>query len=264
VAAEATLVMPLLEVTGLCRTYGGLRAVSDLSFDVRPGEIVGLIGPNGAGKTTVVNLISGVVRASQGRVTFDGVDVTSLPPHRRTAQGLVRTFQSTSVYATRTVRENALRGAYLRSYCGFFPALFATERARRAKMTALAETAELLDWLNLTKEADRIAGTMSYGMQKLLGIVIALAARPRLILLDEPVAGLSAEEADHVRDVILRVRDRGIGVVAIDHNMRFIAGLCDRVVVMHHGQELAMGRPQDVLSNASVIDAYLGTAYGTA
>jgi branched-chain amino acid transport system ATP-binding protein len=254
----------LLEVAGLCRYYGGLRAVDGLSFDVRPGEIVGLIGPNGAGKTTVVNLISGVVRVSKGRVTLDGTDVTALPPHRRAAQGLVRTFQSTSLYAARTVRENALRAAYLRSYRGFFPALLSTRHARAAEAQAWAETAELLDWLDLTHEADRVAGTLSYGMQKLLGIVMALAARPRLILLDEPVAGLSAEEADNVRDVILRVRDRGIGVVAIDHNMRFIAGLCDRVVVMHHGQELAAGRPQDVLANTSVIDAYLGTAHGAA
>ena len=157
-----------------------------------------------------------------------------------------------------------MRGAYLHLYHGFFAALLGTARARQARDAAWAETTELLEWLGLKNETDRVAGTLSYGMQKLLGIVIALAARPRMILLDEPVAGLSAEETDQVRDVILRVRGRGIGVVAIDHNMRFIAGLCDRVVVMHHGQELAVGRPQEVLADTNVINAYLGTAHGTA
>ncbi|HEX7124603.1 MAG TPA: ABC transporter ATP-binding protein [Thermodesulfobacteriota bacterium] len=255
---------PLLRVEGLGCTFGGLKAVSDLSFTVGRGEILGLIGPNGAGKTTVVNLISGVIRPTSGRVTFDGADVTGMAPHALARLGLVRTFQATVVYAERTVRENALRGAYLKLYPGFLATMLDTATARRMRADAEGMVDRLLGWLGLDRVADQVAGSLPYGHQKTLGIVIALAAEPRLIMLDEPAAGLSAEEADHVRDTIKRVRDLGITVVVIDHNMRFISGLCDRVVVIHHGQELAQGKPQDVLRTPSVIEAYLGTRHAAA
>jgi branched-chain amino acid transport system ATP-binding protein len=254
----------LLQVEALSRLYGGLWAVNDLTFSVDKGEILGLIGPNGAGKTTVVNLVSGVVKPSAGRVVFDGDDVTGMVPHLLARRGLVRTFQATVVYGNRTVRENAMRGAYLTLFPGFVATLFDTPAAKRKREAAESLVAELLDWLDLTSVADTIAGSMPYGYQKTLGIVIALAARPSLILLDEPVAGLSAQEADQVRDTIKRVRERGITVVVIDHNMRFISGLCDRVVVIAHGQELAQGAPRDVLRNPSVIEAYLGKSYAAA
>jgi branched-chain amino acid transport system ATP-binding protein len=254
----------LLQVEALSRLYGGLRAVNDLTFFVDKGEILGLIGPNGAGKTTVVNLVSGVVKPSAGRVVFNGDDVTGMVPHLLARRGLVRTFQATVVYGNRTVRENAMRGAYLTLFPGFVATLFDTPAAKRKREAAESLVAVLLDWLDLTPVADTIAGSMPYGYQKTLGIVIALAARPSLILLDEPVAGLSAQEADQVRDTIKRVRDRGITVVVIDHNMRFISGLCDRVVVIAHGQELAQGAPRDVLRNPSVIEAYLGKSYAAA
>jgi branched-chain amino acid transport system ATP-binding protein len=254
----------LLQVEGLTRAYGGLRAVGELSFSVAKNEILGLIGPNGAGKTTVVNLVSGVVKPNAGRVRFDDADVTGMAPHLLARRGLVRTFQATLVYGNRTVRENAMCGAYLTLFPGFPAALFGTAQARRKREAAEALVAELLDWLDLTPFADTIAGSMPYGYQKILGIVIALAARPSLILLDEPVAGLSARETDQIRDTIKRVRERGITVVVIDHNMRFIAGLCDRVVVIAHGQELAQGVPHDVLRNPAVIEAYLGKSYAAA
>lgn len=254
----------LLEVRGLSRQFGGLKAVDGVNFSLRHGEILGLIGPNGAGKTTLVNLITGVVPPSSGNVVFDGADVSARAPHQLARIGLVRTFQSTTVYAQRTVWENALRGAWLRRYAGFFPTLVGTGRARRMHREAEAEVRELLEWLELDTQADVQAGNLPYGHQKALGIVIALAARPKLILLDEPVAGLNAEEAEHVRRVIARVRDRGIGVIVIDHNMRFIAGLCDRVVVLHHGQELMQGTPREVLADPRVIEAYLGKGHAAA
>ncbi len=251
----------ILKVDGLSCVFDGLRAVSDLSFAVPQNEILGLIGPNGAGKTTVVNLVSGVIKPTSGRVVFKDADVTGMAPHLLARRGLVRTFQATVVYTGRTVYENALRGAYLTLFPGFLPTLFDTPAARRKREEAHALVTELLDWLELRSVADTIAGSMPYGYQKTLGIVIALAARPSLIMLDEPVAGLSAHETDHVRDTIKRVRDRGITVIVIDHNMRFISGLCDRVVVLAAGQELAHGTPRDVLRNDRVIEAYLGKSY---
>jgi branched-chain amino acid transport system ATP-binding protein len=250
--------MNLLEVGGLGCTFGGLKAVSNLGFSIRPDEILGLIGPNGAGKTTVVNLLSGMIRPTAGKIILAGEDVTGFAPHRLARKGLVRTFQSTTIYGSRTVRENALRSAYFKRYPGFGPALFATPRAKRMRAEADQFVEQLLSLFSLDRIADSIAGSLPYGFQKTLGIVIALAAEPRLILLDEPVAGLSAEEADRVRDAILRVRELGISVLAIDHNMRFISGLCDRVIVVAHGEELARGRPQEVLRSPAVIEAYLG------
>jgi branched-chain amino acid transport system ATP-binding protein len=254
----------LLQTVGLSRQFGGLKAVNALSFEVARGEILGIIGPNGAGKTTAVNLISGIVRPSGGTVIFNGENVTGLAPHRLARRGLVRTFQATTVYEKRTVRENALRGAFLRLYPDFLRSLLGTLRARQMRQQAETQVEELLDWLGLSNVADTVAGNLPYGYQKSLGIVVALATEPHLILFDEPVAGLSAAEADHVRDTLGRVRARGITAVVIDHNMRFIAGLCDRVVVLHHGQELAQGRPGEVLADRRVIEAYLGTGHGAA
>ncbi len=254
----------LLEVAALTRRFGGLTAVSDLHFEVAPQEILGIIGPNGAGKTTAINLVSGVIRPSSGRVTFDGQNVTGLMPHRLAQCGLARTFQSTTVFADRTVRENTLRGAYLSLYPGFFHTLAGTARARRMRAETEQRIGEVIDWLGLNPVADSRAGDLPYGYQKTLGMVITVASRPRLVMLDEPVAGLSAEEADHVRDTILRIRERGITVIVIDHNMRFMKGLCDRVLVMNQGKELATGSPAEVLANPLVIEAYLGRGHAAA
>ena len=250
--------MALLEVDRISRHFGGLKAVDELSFDVETGEILGIIGPNGAGKTTAVNLVSGVTQPTAGSVAFSGERITGLAPHVLVEKGLVRTFQATTVWTGCTVRENALRGAFRHLYPGFLATLLDNARARDMRARANAVVDELLASLSLTEVADQVADSLPYGYQKTLGMVIALAAAPRLVMLDEPAAGLSAEEADHVRDTILKVRGRGISVVVIDHNMRFIKGLCDRVLVIHQGRQLAVGKPADVLANPSVIEAYLG------
>jgi branched-chain amino acid transport system ATP-binding protein len=254
----------LLEVAGLSKNFGGLKAVSGLGFAVEEGEILGIIGPNGAGKTTAVNLVSGVAKPTSGRVVFRGETVTGLAPHHLVAKGLARTFQATTVFAERTVAENCRRGAYLHRYPGFFHTFLDTGRAKAMRRESERRVAEVLDWLGLARVADQVASSLPYGAQKTLGMAIALAAWPNLVMLDEPAAGLSAEEADQVRDTIRKVRDRGIAVVVIDHNMRFMGSLCDRIVVMHHGQELARGTPGEVLTNPVVVEAYLGKMHARA
>ena len=254
----------LLQVEGISKRFGGLDAVSDLSYDVAEREILGIIGPNGAGKTTAVNLVSGVIEPTAGRVMLDGKVVTAMKPHHLVERGLVRTFQSTTVYGTETVRENLRRGAFRQIYPGLLATLLGTSRARTARQKADAHVEEVMHWLGLERFGESVASGLPYGIQKVLGMGIGLAARPRIILLDEPVAGLSAEETDHVRDTIRLVRERGIAVVVIDHNMRFISDLCDRVLVMAQGRELARGKPKEVLANPSVIEAYLGKRYAKA
>ena len=254
----------LLEVEGLSRNFGGLAAVSGISLEVQEREVFGIIGPNGAGKTTAINLISGVIKPSSGRVCFRGDDVTGLPPHVLVRKGLARTFQATTVFGQRSVYENCLRGAFLHLYPGFVQTFFDTSHARAMRDAAVTRIEEVLGWLGLTAMADIVASNLPYGAQKTLGLAIALVAQPALVMLDEPAAGLSAEEADHVRDTIRRLRERGIAVVVIDHNMRFMRGICDRIFVMHHGQELARGTPDQVLSDPNVIRAYLGRAYAPA
>jgi branched-chain amino acid transport system ATP-binding protein len=254
----------ILSVERLSKSFGGLQAVADLSFDVDEGEILGIIGPNGAGKTTAVNLVSGVIEPTSGRVMLGGRDVTGQAPHVLVASGLVRTFQATTVYSGRTVRENLLRGAFREIYPGLIATLLGTGAARDARTRADSHVDEVMRWLDLARVEYQVASNLPYGFQKVLGMGIGLAARPRLIMLDEPAAGLSAVETNHVRDTIRLVRERGISVVVIDHNMRFISDLCDKVLVMAQGRELARGQPQEVLRNAAVIEAYLGKRYAQA
>jgi len=251
----------LLDVQRLAKRFGALQAIEQFDVQVEAGEILGLIGPNGAGKTTAINLISGVIRPDSGRVTFEGEDVTGMRPDRLVRRGVVRTFQATTVYQERTVRENVRRGAFTTIYPGLWSTFWGTRAARVAAERADTAIAELLAWLGLGDVADVEARHLPYGHQKVLGLGIALAARPRLAMLDEPAAGLSHDEASHVADVVRRINSQGVSVIVVDHNMRFIANLCHRIVVLHHGAELAMGTPQEVTSDPRVIEAYLGTQH---
>jgi branched-chain amino acid transport system ATP-binding protein len=251
----------LLEVRGVSKRFGAVQAVERLDFAVQDGEILGVIGPNGAGKTTAINLISGVIRPDSGRITFAGEDVTGMRPDRLVRRGVVRTFQATTVYQERSVRENVRRGAFTTAYSGFWSTFWASGTARTAEQRAATAMTELLAWLGLAEVADVEARHLPYGYQKVLGLGIALAAHPRLAMLDEPAAGLSHDETTHVTDVVRRINGQGVSVIVVDHNMRFISNLCHRIVVLHHGAELATGTPQEVTRDPRVVEAYLGTQH---
>jgi branched-chain amino acid transport system ATP-binding protein len=249
----------LLQVQDIQKRFGALQAIELLRFSLNEGEILGIIGPNGAGKTTAINLISGMMRPDNGRVFFAEEDVTGMSPHVLVNRGLVRTFQATTVYQDQTVRENVLRGAYAKAYPGLLKSLW-----RGAQGLSPAEETfidDLLAQLGLAEMAPLTARNLPYGHQKVLGLAIALAAQPRLMMLDEPAAGLAHDEVVHLEGVIRRANASGISMLVVDHNMRFISTLCQRVVVLHHGAELATGTPREVTRDHRVIEAYLGTPH---
>lgn len=234
----------------LTRRFGGLVAVSDLSIEIRAGEILGLIGPNGAGKSTTFNLISGFYKPTSGRLFFDGEDVTGRSPVRISRGGLVRTFQHGSLMRSMTVRDNILIGA--------IGALKATQRSGRA-----ARVQETADLMGLLPYMDEVAGNLPHGLQRLVSIAIAFAARPRLLCLDEPLTGLNQTEVGVTLEVFARIRrEFGCTILLVEHNMKAVMKICDRIVVLHHGQLLATGTPQEIRENDSVISAYLGHSHG--
>jgi len=249
----------LLEVRGLSRNFGGLRAVDDLGFDVPRGSVVGLIGPNGAGKTTAFNLISGLLRPNSGRVTMAGIDITGRRPSEIARHGLVRTFQSTMIYGNATVRENVMRSAVAHHRIGVVKGLLNGAAVRAAMQAAAERTERILEMLSLREQHEVVAGMLAYGYQRRLGIAIALAAEPTLLLLDEPVAGLNPEEGAGIGRLVRRMADEwGISVLLVEHSMQVIMGVCDHIVVLNYGQKIAEGSPSEIRGNPRVIEAYLG------
>jgi ABC-type branched-subunit amino acid transport system ATPase component len=247
--------MPLLETRALTKRFDGLAAVNGVDLAVEQGEIVGLIGPNGAGKTTCFNLLSGFLRPTSGTIRFAGEDITGLRSHRIVRRGLVRTFQLTTLFAEMTVLENVLLGLHLHSETGLGRALWNRRPFPSAEIDA---SREVLEFVGLSGQVDQPAKNLPHGYQRVLGIAMALAARPRLLLLDEPVTGMNLDESGHVMALVKTIRDRGTTILLVEHNMRAVMGTCERIVVLNFGQKLAEGRPAEVSTNPDVIQAYLG------
>jgi len=253
--------MPLLEAHSLSKHFGGLAAVNSLDLTVEGGEIVGLIGPNGAGKTTCFNLLSGFLRPTRGSVVFAGADITGRRPHQIVARGLVRTFQLATLFQELTVLENVLLGLHLHARLGLRQLLFSR---RIFPPEEISLSGEVLEFTGLAAHAEQLARNLPHGYQRALGIAMALAARPRLLLLDEPVTGMNLSESGQVMSLIKKIRDGGTTILLVEHNMKAVMGTCDRIVVLNFGRKLAEGTPAAVSTSADVIEAYLGAGLGHA
>jgi branched-chain amino acid transport system ATP-binding protein len=248
----------LLTVENVSRRFGGLAAVDGVSFEIEAGAVSAIIGPNGAGKTTLFNLISGFLPVSGGRIVFDGTSITGMAAHRIAARGLVRTFQLVQLFPDLTALQNVEAGYHLRGSGGIWAALARTPRARRELAEAAAAARELLAFVGLQGREHLAAGALAYGQQRLLEIARAMAANPKLLLLDEPAAGLNAVETEQLAEVIRGVVARGITVLLIEHDMSLVMRIASHIIVLDFGKKIAAGSAEQVKGDPAVLDAYLG------
>ena len=250
----------LLDASGIGKKFGGVQALKDVSLTIRRGEIYGLIGPNGAGKTTFFNVLTGLYQRDGGEISFDGKPLSLESPHTVAAAGIARTFQNIRLFGNMTALENVMVGRHVKTHAGVFGAMLRT-RSERAEEAAIRRRAEeLLHYVGVAEHANDLARHMSYGDQRRLEIARALATEPKLLALDEPAAGMNATETAALRTLIEGLRGDGLTVLLIEHDVKLVMGLCDRVAVLDYGQKICEDIPSVVRANPKVIEAYIGTA----
>ena len=250
--------MAILEVESLTKRFGGLTAVDGLSFSVEEGEIHGLIGPNGAGKTTTFNVISGFYAPTSGRVIYQGRDISGLRTSAVAALGLVRTFQASVLFHEFSVLDNVLVGCHLSAGATFFNSLLGSNRKKEAETRDKA--LEILEFFGLTERREEITSNLPHGLQRALGIAVALAAEPKILLLDEPFTGMNPEETRQMMQLLLKLQERGVTLLLVEHDMQAVMGLCGQITVLSFGSLLAEGTPEEIRNHPQVIEAYLGSA----
>ena len=248
----------LLEVRDLVKDFGGLRAVNGFSFTIAEQEILGLIGPNGSGKTTCINIITGYYKPTEGEIIYNGEEIQGKKPWKIAQMGILRTYQRTKLFPSLTALENVLYASHMQGKSDTLDAVFRPRRITEERQSIQVTAMEALEFVGLQGHFHEFAATMSAGHQRALAVAVAVVAKPKLLLLDEPASGLSLEEGRRLIALMQRLKDKGASVLLVDHDMRFIMTVCDRIVVVDHGGKIAEGRPEEVRANEEVVRAYMG------